>query len=347
MGSMTEPTQSNEAGMQALQEALGTSLRLLRWLILALFIAYLGSGVFVVRQHEKAFVLLLGKLTGTGEERVKEPGLHWTLPRPFSEIIRLPVERVQSLTSSTFWSSPPAGFQRDDDSMIAETLNPERDGYLLTGDANMLHARWTVRFTLSNPTHYLFNYEKADETLLRELDRAILHVTGRFPADRALRTDIGSLREAVETELTRRCAELDLGVRIQGVDLLGITPPLQVAGAFDDVIRAEQERDQQVSEARAYSARTVNEAQGEAARIRVEGETYSRRLLGEIKADADTFKQMLVKYRRSPDVFMNTLLQDTLRRALANVEQKYVVQGTANKAQEIRLQLGPESESEE
>src|SRR5690606_23134557 len=119
------------------------------------------------------------------------------------------------------WLSRAANFQDDPDAMAA--LRPGQDGYALTGDANLLHHRWAVRFTISDPYRYTFGHVQPGETLLDELDRAIVRVSARFPIDEALRTNLAGFRDAVETELRGRVAEIDLGIRLQGVDLLGIT----------------------------------------------------------------------------------------------------------------------------
>ncbi len=326
-------------GLDALSDALNTSFRVFRGLLWLLLASYLASGIFIVRQHEKAFVLHFGKIAGMGEERIKGPGLHWTWPRPFSEVVRVPVERIQTLTTSTFWVKPSGDLQEDDGSS-SPRLNPERVGYLLTGDANIIHGRWSIRYTIFDPLAYAFHFSALDQILHDELDRTITRVLSRFAIDRALRTDLNALRETVETELTARGRQLGLGLRIQGVDLLAITPPQQVAPAFDAVVQAEQERSRKISEAHAYATRAMNEAHGQAARTRMEGETYKRTLLADLAADADAFKDMQIQYEKNPAVLLQTLTQETLRRVMARVEQKFVVQGKGG-GQEIRLQLGP------
>ena len=188
----------------------------------------------------------------------------------------------------------------------------------------------------------MFKIQDADTTIHRELDYAIVKTSAQFPIDRALRTDVETFRHAVEKTLRDRAASLNIGIKIQGIDLLNLAPPQQVAPAFADVIQAEQEQSKLISDARAYAARTQNEAIGQAERVRVEGETYKQQLLSKIQADANYFEQVYEKYVKAPDVVYSTLLQDTLRRTLSQVEQKYVVH-TGEGDQEIRLQLGPES----
>jgi membrane protease subunit HflK len=342
---MIEPATTPGTGSAALNDALNAAFRLFRWIMAAIVIAYVCSGLFVVKQHEKAFVLRFGRVTGMGQDRVKGPGFHWTLPRPFSEIVRVPAERVQSVSTRTFWHSAAPEFQDDAASMPGPTLRPGADGYTLTGDANLLHSRWSVRYTVEDPEMWLFGLADAEASLLADLDNAVVAATAQYAIDRALRTDLESLRSTVENGLRQLAIDHGLGVRIQGVDLLAMVPPRQVQASFDDVVQAEQERGSTISEARAYAVRSGNEAGGQASRIVSEGESYSRRMVNEISADADYFNQVHAKYVRNPDVVKQTLLQDTLRRTLANVEQKYLIQGSGDLPPQIRLQLGPEKKS--
>jgi len=334
-----------DSGSAALSDALNATFRALRFVMVLLLVVYACSGIFIVKQHEKAFVLRFGRIVGVGEDRVKGPGLHWTLPRPFSEIVRVQTERVQALATRTFWYTSDMEYQEEAGAQAGETLQPDRDGYNLTGDANLLHSTWSVRYTIDNPESALFGFNDIDKVLHGELDRAVMSVTARFSIDRALRTDLESLREAVENTLRRRAADLKLGVRVQGIDLLAIFPPRQVAQAFDDVVQAEQQRGKQISDARAYASRAINEAKGETSRIRSEGEAYSKRLLSEIQSDADYFEQVYVKYKQNPETVRSTLLQDTVRRTLANVDQKYIVDRSGGLPPQIRLQLGREKGS--
>lgn len=338
---MKEAPAIHEEGRQALADALGLSFRLLRGLMALVGLAYLASGVFVVHQHERAIILLFGRAAGLGADRIRDPGLHWTWPRPFSEVVKLPTERVQTLTSSSFWYGREADFQ--DNAAAPPTLRPDRDGYLLTGDANLLHARWAARYTIESPEAQAFGFAAFDDLLRSELDRAVVRVTARFPVDRALRTDLEAYREAVESDLRERCRALELGIRLHGVDILGLTPPRQVAAAFDGVTQSAQERAQQISDARAYAVRTVNEAQGEAARRRSEGESARQARVADVQAQADAFEKIYPQWREHPDVVARTLLQDGVRRALTRVDQKYIVHSRSDTDnQEIRLQLGPE-----
>lgn len=336
---MTTPVPQPDAASQALADALSVSFRVLRGLMALVVVAYLLSGIFVVQQHERALVLRLGKLTGIGADRALDPGLHWTWPRPFSEIVRIPAERVQTLDSQTFWHARAPVLQ--DTESFEPTLRPERDGYLVSGDANLLHSRWALRFTITDPVAYHLRFADAQDTLKAELDRAVLHATARFPIDRALRTDLESLRDTVEQTLRARADAMSAGIRVQGVDLLAIAPPRQIAEAFDAVTEAAQERAQQISDARAYSVRTLNGAEGDAARIRSEGEAKRLARETDVASRADVFERIHPKWLANPDVIARTIWQDTVRRAIENADERFVVHGTGD-AREVRLHLGPQ-----
>jgi membrane protease subunit HflK len=339
-----------DSGYLALTDALNVSFRVLRFVLVLLLLLYLGTGVFKVDQHEKAFVLLFGNISGLGTERVKGPGIHWTLPRPFAQVIKVPTERVRTVETGAFWHEARAGVPEGLPPGPAApapkpSLEPGKDGYTLTGDANLLHSRWALRYTIENPEAYLFMFHEADTLMRRELEHAIVSVSARFQIDQALRTELEAFRAAVAAKVRERSREFQTGIQVQGVDLLALAPPLQVAAAFASVVEAEQDRSRSISAARGDATRLRNEAQGQAARIKSEAEAYARRLVSEVSADADYFDKVYEQFRENPAVIARTLRQDTVRRTLDRVEQKYLVPEKQTGAQELRLLLSPEAKS--
>jgi membrane protease subunit HflK len=266
--------------------------------------------------------------------------LHWTWPKPIAEVVRLKTERVATLTTTAFW--PKEDPLAKDAGAPGPTLKPGTDGYTLTGDANLLHSRWAVRYTLSDPETFAFGWRDAAQTLHDEFDRAILATSAQLPVDQALRTNVEGFRSAVEQTLRARCDVLRLGVRVQGVDILGLMPPRQVAEAFNAVVESEQERSRRISEARAYATRQTSEARGQAARTLAEGASAKNKIISQTKADADYFQKILVEYAKNPDVILKTLRQDAVRRTLEKVDQKFVVHRDASGQQEIRVMVSPE-----
>jgi membrane protease subunit HflK len=338
---MARPPTTQDSGHAALTAAMNASFRVLRWVMAIVVAAYLLSGLFIVGQHERAYVLVFGRIDGLGADRLKGPGLHWTWPRPIAEIVRIPTERVQAVESTTFWlpdsKEPPAS-----ENQPPPALRPGIDGYTLTGDANIIHSWWAVRYTVTDPEIVSFRLTDLNGLLHRELDHAVTKCSARLGVDKALRTEIEAFRSAVDAELRRRTEALALGIRVERVDVLALAPPRQVAKAFAEVVSAEQERSSKISAARAEATRTLNEAQGESATLIAEGQTYKRRIVAETKASADYFTKVDVQYQKNPDIIAHTLLQDTLRRVLADVDDKFLIQRNENGQQQLRLLLNPE-----
>ncbi|MBN1675540.1 MAG: protease modulator HflK [Kiritimatiellae bacterium] len=341
-----EPTADRRAereddASRALASALGGTFRILRWLIFLSFAGYLvRSSVFTVPQHEVAFVLRFGKVTERDGARVLGPGVHLACPYPVEEVVRVPTTRLRTIRSDTFWYADRK--QGVLEMPLDPWLRPGRDGYMLTGDANILHAKWALEYTVEDPEAWRFRMHDMDRLLHNELDHAAVAVCASTPVDCAHRTEVERFRRGVEAMLRNRCEMLQLGVRIKSVYLLEPSAPRQVRAAFDAVVQAEQERSEKINKARTYAARRVNEAQGRKARLVADAEVYRNRLVREISADAAYFTQIYAKFAAQPEIITQTLLQDTLRRVLAGVDQKYVVRRDPDGKQELRILVSPE-----
>src|SRR5688500_9407502 len=70
-----EPELPDDAGTQALSEALRSSFVIVKVLMIGLVVLFICSGVFTVPSQKKAIILRLGKPVGTGEQMLLEPGL--------------------------------------------------------------------------------------------------------------------------------------------------------------------------------------------------------------------------------------------------------------------------------
>lgn len=325
-----------DAASSALSEALALASRLLRTALWLMLPAYLLSGLHIIRPHERAVPLLFGRIPAAESARVWTPGVHWTLPRPFAEVVRLDTGRIKTADTGAF-----------DDDAVAEALrrgapDEEWKRLLLAGDVNLLRARWALRYRIGDPAAYVFSWADPDAAISNEFRRAVLHATAGFAADRALRTDVDGLRAAIETGVRDRLDAIGAGIRVERVEALALAPPPAVAAAFDAVIQAEQEQSARISEARETAARRANEAIGEAARRRSLAEAYRDRLIAETDADADYFRKILPQYAANPRVIAEVLRQDGVRRALARAGETFVVRGRADGRQELRLWIGPE-----
>jgi len=335
------PYEQDEAGFNALSEALQIGFKFLRWLMILVIFGYLASGIFIVKQDEKAFVLLLGKISGLGEDKVKSPGLHWTWPRPFSEIIRVTAERVETAETDTFWFKG-MGAMSLEEAMGSGRLRPENVRYSLTADASIIHSRWKARYTINDAEAWAFGFSGDPKILLRQaLDQAIVQASARYKADDALRKLSKPFQGEIERRLRSRCSELKLGVEIQGVDRIVAIPPPQTTEAFADVIAAESESGTVIEEAKAYASNAINAGEGDAERIRELGKQEKNRIMLDLEAEAKNFESLLVQYKAQPEITRNNLRQSAVQDALSQkLRAKYTLFEKSDGTRELRLNFG-------
>jgi membrane protease subunit HflK len=333
-----------DAGSQALSEALRSSFAIIRVVMIVLVIVFVASGFFTVGPQQRAIILRFGKPVGQGEQALLAPGkLHWAFPYPIDEVVLVSVSGIQRVTSAVGWYAvtpeqdlagiePPAG----------PSLNPAVDGYVLTADENIIHTRAILTYRIRDPNRYVFGFVNASNAVQNALDNAVLWAATRFKVDDILTLDQLGFREAVR----RRAAELmdaqDLGIAIDQCSVQSV-PPRQLKDPFANVLKAELTRSKVLNEARSAENQITNKAWADAeTRINL-AQSDRARLVSDVAAQADRFREILPQFQREPDLFVQKRLTETLSRVLTNIQDKiYVTEGADGKEKELRLLLNRE-----
>src|SRR6185436_19388682 len=142
---LTPAQNPEEAGSQALADALKSSFAIVRFVMVVLVVIFLFSGLFTVGPQEKAVVLRFGRPVGEGDKALLGPGPHWAFPAPIDEVVRIPIGQVQSVNSTIGWyATSPAEEASGNEMPPMPSLNPIRDGYVLTADENIIHVRGSM-----------------------------------------------------------------------------------------------------------------------------------------------------------------------------------------------------------
>ena len=333
---------TDDLGLQSLQRALDSCLTGLKIGMIIVGVYFIFSGIFIVHQDENALVLRFGKVTGTLADRIKKPGIHWAFPYPIDEVVRIPVTHVELLESDSFWYAISQVEQQTKEQQIGNALIPGVDGYLLTGDANIIHTRLALRYTIIDPVSYLFSYHDTRRLIQALLDHSVICIAAGLTIDDALRRDIEGFRQAVLKHLSEQPAVSTIGIQIQGLDVIALSPPRQVKRAFDAVIEAEQERSRSINQAQAYALRSKEEARGESARIVSAARTFQSQIVHNAKADATYFENVYEQYTQSPDVISRILYDDRIARIITQCKEKYIFTTGADathKKRQLRVQL--------
>ena len=342
-----------DSGAQALADALKSSFGIVKFVMAGLFIMFLFSGIFTVGPQEKAIVLQFGKPVGEGEKMLLGSGAHWSFPYPINEVIKIPITEVQEVRSRTQWFLQSAVQEAKGELPYAgPTLNPAIDGYTLTADGNIIHAKATLRYHIDDPRRCVFEFAGEGQqqsfglagisnAVLNVLDNALVHAAALTRVDEVLQDKI-AFQDAVTRRVAKLVQDQKLGIVVDQC-IVETRQPRQLDAAFQSVTDAGQKRGTALTEARSYRDKKLNEADGEAS-ARVNAAQAERdAMVAKIKGDVSIFKDNLASYRRNPDLFVQQSLAGTLSRAIAGVDYKmYLPTSPDGKPIELRLNLNRE-----
>ncbi len=282
-----------------------------------LLVVLLASGFYVVGPGEAGVVRTFGRATAP-----VGPGLHY----------RWPIVQRRNVVSVKKIERMEVGF-RGDKKEIEEAR-------MLTGDENIVEASMIIQYRIADPVRYLFRLHQPEEVLRATSEVALRTVVARTRIDDLL-TDG---REAVQAEAILFLQELmdqcDSGIAVVDLKLQQVEPPEQVKDAFDDVVRAREERAKLVNQARGYHEDQIPRARGEAERVKREAEAYRTERVQRARGDVSRFEAQLEEYAKAKRVTRDRLYLETMERVLGKVKQKILVDGSVSRGLLPLLPLG-------
>jgi modulator of FtsH protease HflK len=317
------PEQPVDSGSQALAEALQSSFGIVKVVMFVLVIVFLASGIFQVGPQERAIILRLGKPVGEGEKALLGPGLHFGFPPPIDEVKKVSITGIQKITSTAGWyyTTPTQEAAGTEMPVGPGTpLNPAMDGYLLTADGNIIHARATLQYRIQDPVRYVFGFTDASNVVVNALNNALLQSAAHFKVDQILTSDRAAFREAVRRRVTELLDKDQAGVAVEDC-LVESIPPRQLKSAFENVVKASITRQKVLDEARSYENRVVSKAGADASSLTNSAATGRVQLLASTASQARWFADLLPKYQANPELFVQQRLAETFGRSLTNAEK--------------------------
>jgi membrane protease subunit HflK len=342
----SEPLLQEDAGSQALAEAFRSSFFIVQVVMVILVVVFFCSGIFSVGPQEKAVILRLGRPVGEGANALLGAGLHWAFPRPIDEVRKIPFTEIQTVKSTTGWyyMSP-----QDEAAEVAgaynpypaASLNPTRDGYTITGDGNIIHARATLSYKVEYPIRYEFDFVNASASVQDALDEALIYASARFTNvdDILLRRDHSRFQDTVQSRVMQLVQQEDLGITVLQCNVDAI-PPTRLQPDFERVTSALSAAERQKNEAAAEQNTITNKAAADAVRLVSNATTDATNLVASVKADADRFTSLLPRYEAAPGLTMSILYYRTLDDVMSGAAGKwYMPENPGGEPLEIRLQL--------
>ena len=339
------PETPMDSGSQALAEALHSSFTIVRFVMIALFVVFLGSGFFKVEPDQRAIILRFGKPVGEGEKALLGPGLHWSYPKPIDEVKKVSVTGVQKMVSSVGWyATTPEQELAGTETLPGASLNPALDGYTLTADANIIHVRATLSYHVVDPVRFIFGFVGATNVVQNALNNAIVFASANFKVDDILTRDKAGFQKAIEKRATELLDRDNVGVVVDQCDVQTTWPRQQaVKNAFIAVFNAQILRDKALQEASSYTNQVLTSAEATSNAIVNLAESQRAQYVSDISSRATNFVNILPMYQTNADLFVQQRFNDAMTRVLTNLQEKiFIPERTDGKTRDLWLMLNRE-----
>jgi len=200
-------------------------------------------------------------------------------------------------------------------------------GQMLSGDQNIVDVSFTVSYVVSDPKAYLFDVENPDTMLQFVSESAMREVVGRRPAQDVFRDDRQGIATDVRDTVQKTLDDYGAGLTVNSINIEDAAPPREVADAFDEVQRAEQDEDRFVEESNQYSNQKLGQARGEAAQVREEAAAYKNRVVQEARGEAQRFISVYDEYAKAPEVTRKRLFLETMEGVLKDSNKVIIEKG--------------------
>ena len=279
-------------------------------LIGVLVLVWVASGFYIVDTGQRGMVLRFGKYVET-----TEPGPRWHLPWPIESREIVNVDQVRTVE---------IGYRNNVKSKVL------KESLMLTDDENIIDLQFAVQYILKDPVEFLFVNRSPEDSALQIAETAMREIVGKSKMDFVLyegRAEIAARAKQLMQDIHDRHKT---GISISQVTLQNIQPPEQVQAAFDDAVKAGQDRERLKNEAEAYSNDVVPRASGLASRLKEEAEGYKQSVIANAEGEASRFSQIFAEYQKAPQVTRQRIYLDTMQTVMNNTSKILVDQKGGN-----------------
>lgn len=274
------------------------------FIVIVVIFLWLISGFFVVQEGQTGVVLTFGKYSHDTPS-----GFNWRWPYPIQSNEIVNISQVRTVE---------VGYQ-------SNVKNKQlKEALMLTDDENIIDIQFAVQYKLKSAANWIFNNRDQESTVKQVAETAIREVVGRNKMDFVLYEG----REKVAADVAQLMQQIldryNTGVQVTNVTMQGVQPPEQVQAAFDDAVKAGQDRERQKNEGQAYANDVIPKARGAAARLKEESQAYQARVVADAEGNAARFKHVLDEYQKAPAVTRDRMYFETMQQIFSNTTKMMV-----------------------
>jgi membrane protease subunit HflK len=283
-----------------------------KYILILAVLVWLLSGIYIVDPAERGVVLRFGAFQTSTTQ-----GPHWHIPYPIESVYKVNVEQVRATE---------IGFRNSQNSYSGGVSS---ESLMLTKDENMVDVNLAVQYKIVDAKAFLFNVYQPELTLSHVVQSVIRQVVGDNTMDHVLTTGRDQISQEVKTASQALLNDYGVGLMITAVTMQDAQPPIQVKASFDDVVKAREDEQRYINEARAYANDIVPKARGASQRIMAEAEAYKSQVVSKSEGEAYRFTQILTEYLKAPEVTKERLYRETLEDVLGSTN-KVIVDSSSN-----------------
>ncbi|MCX7553259.1 FtsH protease activity modulator HflK [Marinicella sp. S1101] len=272
--------------------------------VLILIIGLLGltlySSAYQIQQAERGVVLVFGEYSHT-----MQPGLRFTLPRPFAQVLRVNVDTIRQEDNS---------------------------GQMLTEDKNLIEIDYSLQYRIDEErvNDYLFSVTNPENTVKQVSESVMRQVAGTRTLDFIINENRTAVNQEARAEVQSMLNQYKTGVQITQLNITEVHPPSNVKEAFDDVVKAREDQKTFINQAKEYENARIPEAEGRVLKILQEAEGYKASIIAEAAGKADRFDLLRSEYEQAPEVTRQRLFLETMESVLGDTSKVVMDQNSGN-----------------
>lgn len=267
-------------------------------LLLVIIAIWAISGFYTINQSQRGVITRFGQV----QQEIVQPGLNWRPPL---------VDKVYVVDTQG-------------------TRNFNVQGFMITAGENLVFVEMNVQYRVSNPIKYLFNVTNVEDSLRQAADSALRTEVGSSNMDSILTDGRSALESRTKDELVNIISNYDMGISIVDLNFQSARPPEEVQDAFNDAIKAREDREREINKAEADKVQLVQQAEGRLARILANANSYRVRVELEAEGDVARFEKLLPQYKAAPEITRERLYIETMERILSNTNKVLVNDKSGN-----------------
>ncbi len=174
-------------------------------------LVWLGSGIYIIEPAERGVILRFGAYSET-----TEPGPHWHIPYPVEEVLKVNVDQISSF---------------------------RHKATMLTRDENIVDVELTVQSRIQDAADYLFQDQDPEKTMRDTIETSVRQVIGKSDLDFILTEGRSAVADLIMSTAQGLIEDYKTGLEITSVNTQPAKPPEQVKSAFDDAIKAREDKE--------------------------------------------------------------------------------------------------------